>query len=456
MPAHPTSDKPKSLPRLRFSLRTLLLCVLSLASLATLWWNWGPWQVAFSVTEPQRIQDVSVSSDDRFLLISCGNNNNSIQYVDIRRLPGGERHTEINFKNPGRVASVGRYFAIYEYDNAKKYKRHVLKMLDAETLQSLGHEDLLNGRYEQHNCAILPKFAYRTAERDYAVSIYRLPDFAPVVTLNSTTIMPNHPHDVERLACYHNGQLEIVNLQTGKTMATEKVDVKIDGVDFSPTTMIGYPFRPHGVPTHYIFSLTNGKLLMKADEYRGTTVFTPDGTRYVTKTEHGIEMRDVFSGALLATQKINSVKNLFFTIGEFSPDGTLWKDELSNEIRDGRTLQSLWKPKHLPVFFSHDSNYLVLDFPWKIHQARTGESLMDFSSLRWRYFAPSDSGINHNSMDFSHHSSDFWIHQDEQNRVTYFHMTRPPTWLSILSKPELWLAFVLCTAFIRSIWRGIK
>ncbi|MEI6236159.1 MAG: hypothetical protein WCT04_24150 [Planctomycetota bacterium] len=465
MPAHPTSDKPKSLPRLRFSLRTLLLCVLSLASLATLWWNWGPWQVAFVVTEPQKIGYVQPSIDDRFMLIACGDYDPDhspaevvrLRRMDVRRLPGGEQHTEFDFKFGGRVQSIGRYFVIEERDSSTETSNTKMKVIDAETLQSLEHDELLKEQHGRSICHVLPNYIYRKIDSRKSIEIYKLPNFTPVMTIDAITDMPHQDPGRDLVCYYRNGGLEILNLETGKTIVTEKVDKEIYGVDVSPTTMTGCAAHNNGLSTVYVFSLANGKLLMKKDLPEKFVYWSRqggDGSRYVTQSTEGIELHDVFSGKILATSKITAPPDSY--LGYFSLDASLWYDELSNHIRDGLTLKALWKTPDDRAFFSGNSGYVALNNPMRICMARTGDVLMDFSSLRWRTNAPPNLLLRYDNAGFSRHSGDFWKLRGIDNQLTYFHMTRPPTWLSILSKPELWLSLVLCSSFIWSIWRGIK
>ena len=441
------------LPRLRFSLRTLLLAVLSLASLATLWWNWGPWRVAFIVSEPQKIQSVTLSDDDRFLLITYGENDGkSNQLVDVRRLPGGERHAEFDLIWAGSIQSIGRYFVLSGWNKSIKNDQVGWDLLDAESLQSLGHEDLLRNSQSHQFCTFYPNHAIRQSIPNKTIEIYKLHDFKPVATIDNITRMYGQSNSIDHIAYRRNEHLEILNLETGQAIQTENFEDGLTGVNFTPTTMVPYVLSFGGTSMHYIVSLANGKLLMQTDDYNGTCQFTQDGSRYVTLIDNHIELRDVLTGKTLATLFPPASQSSI--VGEFSPDGTLWNDPLTHHIRDGHTLTAIWQAPETATKFSLNSDYLVLDYSPRIYNARNGDFLMDIASLRWRGSDLSPNSEQYGTINFAHHSGDFWTTRRDKNQLTYFHMTRPPTWLSILSKPELWLAIVLCSAFIWSIRRG--
>ncbi len=52
--------------RFRFSLRSLLLFVLLLASGVTLWWNWGPWAIAYAIHEPTALHGAGFTPDGKY------------------------------------------------------------------------------------------------------------------------------------------------------------------------------------------------------------------------------------------------------------------------------------------------------------------------------------------------------------------------------------------------------
>ncbi len=63
--------------RPRFSLRTLVLGVLLVASGATLWWNWGPWEVGYTIHADGEIQYAQFSEDDRIVQVRYKTDSNS-------------------------------------------------------------------------------------------------------------------------------------------------------------------------------------------------------------------------------------------------------------------------------------------------------------------------------------------------------------------------------------------
>src|SRR4051794_39375365 len=81
---HPTKPIAARRWRPQFLLRTLLLFVLTLASAATLWWNWGPWHLAYLIEENAPIRAAGFSPDGQYVytLTEPDANAEHIQDVD--------------------------------------------------------------------------------------------------------------------------------------------------------------------------------------------------------------------------------------------------------------------------------------------------------------------------------------------------------------------------------------
>ncbi len=70
-------------PRVRFSLRTLLLFVLLIASGGTLWWNWGPWRVSRVLPEQSNeIKTAAISADGSWVMTT---------FDSVGRIQGAKR-----------------------------------------------------------------------------------------------------------------------------------------------------------------------------------------------------------------------------------------------------------------------------------------------------------------------------------------------------------------------------
>src|SRR5438552_2669114 len=52
---------------LRFSLRTLLLAILLIASAATLYWNWGPWAPSLHIDVPVKVDNFMIAPGGRWI-----------------------------------------------------------------------------------------------------------------------------------------------------------------------------------------------------------------------------------------------------------------------------------------------------------------------------------------------------------------------------------------------------
>src|SRR5438128_2650661 len=97
-------------PRPRFSLRSLLLGVLMLASAATVWRNWQPWRLAFTIREPSGIGYVSFSDDCTTLLIPFAGDNADQNTLDVVDLKSGKRRALLaDTRGPGSVSIRGGY-----------------------------------------------------------------------------------------------------------------------------------------------------------------------------------------------------------------------------------------------------------------------------------------------------------------------------------------------------------
>ena len=80
----PPPRKRRWLPRLQFSLRTLLIFVLLDGSAGGLWWRWAPWELTFTIRSSfSCIGRTELSPDGRFLI--CGDyDNNQLEVWEVQ------------------------------------------------------------------------------------------------------------------------------------------------------------------------------------------------------------------------------------------------------------------------------------------------------------------------------------------------------------------------------------
>src|SRR6185295_18512844 len=96
--------------RPRFSLRTLVLFVLTLGSGGTLWWNWGPWGPEITLSESGEIFNTRLMRDWSgvlYLVRSKDQRGKISSEVKFRELPGGATRYAIPIPyNTGRLVAL--------------------------------------------------------------------------------------------------------------------------------------------------------------------------------------------------------------------------------------------------------------------------------------------------------------------------------------------------------------
>src|SRR5437868_6455487 len=125
--AHGKPARPGRRLRLRFSLRTLLLFVLLIASAGALWWRWEPWGFSYTINMPDGPPTtVHFSDDGRLLLIAYdeptdrnSDSDKSTTCLDVREAASGQRRILLrhSFDKSGMVQIRGEHAYFFEFGN---------------------------------------------------------------------------------------------------------------------------------------------------------------------------------------------------------------------------------------------------------------------------------------------------------------------------------------------------
>ena len=438
--------KRRWLPRICFSLRTLLLIVLTAASGATLWWNWGPWAVAFSVKEPGEIDNVYFTEDDDLVVFKYRLSKDYFgSCADVRVAKTGRLQTLINDpESAGGFALDGNYLRFtHRPDRLITFP----KLYDIRTGQSIGSPPICvqNPGHWRWDLAS----PYLILKDDNITQILRLPKFELVQTLAMYTQMA----DSRTLIIRNKGHFDIQNIENGKIISTP---------DFQGSfryRACNTLFFDDSNDKRYAIDASTGKLLYVVNAIRKTQ--SRDGTLiFVRNNKDILEIHDIHKRMITGQIPLKPLKsqNSVWAI-ESSPDNTLFFSELDRKMFDGKSLKLLWGAESDDVgTFSSLSEtgevvFLNTEYPI-IVAARSGKVLLDFSSWRWRHLNLGDQVV------FANHSNDFiiyhWLSKNNKATAIYFHQSRPIAWYGPAYLPEFWLTVLLSAALLWSFHRDRK
>ena len=445
-------------PRVRFSLRTLLLLVLLIASGGTLWWNWGPWRVSRVLPEQRNeIKTAAISADGSWVMttfdsvgrikgaqrgaVNSTDDQNQIQFwrtadgTLLKSFAGGYPASPDALGGASTALSPNeRWVQMSSLDGMS----HFEKIWDRETGEELTFP-------EKNSVEGLPfpgfvsssfwcqKFStddrYIAIERSAGISVFdaksRVCEF-----VSPTTRIPagcSFSADGRFLSAVPDDKSVLL-----WNVAEHRIEwVTNLGLDPSKIYWCESAFSPDAsmlaVWTHNlqpnqtkIFSVKTGELnqsltgscpqssseSVMPSNSRGP--FSPDGTRIVTVGEDGASVWDIKTGAHLLTFPLSNNWDSWKVICAFSPDG---KRIISVET----------------------------DTP-KAWSALTGEALPLLNSDRRCIFPRAFS------------SDGKWMVWKNGKHADIWRLTRREQWWGVISLFEFWLTVVLGAGLVWSFW----
>jgi hypothetical protein len=432
----------------RFSLRTLLLAVLLIGSGALLWWNWGPWAPAFSVEAPTPIQDVIFSPDDRFVVFSSWDGDPEAKEtkhrLDIRHAASGASHGILLLPHEVSYETIdgSRLWCVRIITEGDRSRTLAPLVYDLQSLQLLDTGAKFNADVPVFWVHHAGEFAL--LESDKANVLLRWPDLHTVETFppGRTRLLNDHMFFVHR-----SDRLELYDALTGGAVKLDAVDgepepagIALGGSRFLLTSVIfGKDFRTE---LFHIFDAHSGRLLSTREGFMRRA--SPDGAVAVihAKLHEAPYVLNVETGEKGVQYQSPSVDV------EFSKDSSLFMEDGSCRVFDAKTFSLLWErpqtwarlhPNFVWGMHNQEST------PW-IAELRTGQTLVDFNTPRWRNYFPDNSTV---SMDKDH--PHFAI--VKENRSTVFRLRRPIEWYGFFWLPEFWMTAVLAAGLAWSIVR---
>ena len=457
MLANSLAVKRRWFPRVRFSLRTLLLFVLLIASGGTLWWNWGPWVVAFTVDEPGEIGDAFFSDDDRFLVVSYSNLEveGGSCWADVRNASTGTRHLLLNCCGP-QIWLSGDYVIFM----TSAGERPVPAIYNFVTGERLNYENSQGPAETLSDPVIQGNYIFLFSKDHYVLA--RLPGLEKVRTIKAERA----DLTARGLFISERDRVQVHDLATGTVIETPEIkgllrnwSNRSTSAAFTASVFQGE--RGKEIETQYAFDARTGELIGRLPYPYANLSF--DGRRAVFNDEWtgGIglkKMRD------LKSQQDRCIDSAATTTKDirFSVDDSLILDRYGI-MYDATTLRKLWDHSPADAEFSRDGEFVFayskVTGPMKrgaVLEARSGRMVMSFSGLRWL------------NLDASH-ARDYWMHHASTfalcrrtnstndpallKSVPVFHLCRPIQWYGVAWLPEFWLTVVLGVGLVWSFWR---
>ena len=448
-------------PRINFSLRTLLLLVLALASAATLWWNWGPWVPLATIEEPGLIQNIWFSDDDQFIFVCYQNHLDNARYhLDVLNAQTGVRyrlleHAAINpWFGPGgayvwsNLGEPNYMDIVYNFDTGKQLiydtpKYPINQMLSTPSVDG--------------NLIVLHM-------KDSDV-LARLPAIEPVETFPRGTIQQ---FDHDTLTLLDGQHITIRDVNTGAVMATmmPPEHFNIQSVSTMPHYMIanGRLQEPQGgTKEEIIYSLNQKKWLGKLPPLRGG--ISSDGQRTLwfdySKSPWKFKVLNVETRqeTVLGTSTLEAYN------GQFSRnDQLIWDGQGS--MYDANALQKLWdRPNSIGQLSPTSEVIYVADSKVDPHSsdamfdARYGQLIMKLSGPRLPNLEGPLTDVvwaNYSLNFISWHGRIANPKSERTTRATLFRLHRPIVWYGPACLPEFWLTFFFSIGLLWSLFRDRK
>ncbi|HLX61192.1 MAG TPA: WD40 repeat domain-containing protein [Planctomycetota bacterium] len=432
--------------RPRFSLLTLLLSVLTLASAATLWWNRGAWQLSYVIDDKAPIRDAGITPDGKYvftLLDKAPVNGDQTAPQDVGMAPWLRGSSEVmlrdaasgavrfsfHSKEPGQrvfCSPKGEWVVLYRWSGLS-CADYFIKVWSARDGREVARpKDFPHG------------FIAFSARDDYAAGFESLNrDEAAIVSLPEWKVVRKDvefrgfAHNTAAFLCAENdpehsvsakGFVNLVALSAGETLQRWPVDgyaqeAALSADDKLVAASIQQPSGDYRVAvfdaaTRREVASTHGYL---AGNFLGTT-FSSDGTKLPIGSDTG--------GAVW--------------LWDFAADTTsplTGHEEQTSDVRV-HVLRSETAP---------------------VNSARDGAPLIDLSDLRWRARVNFPiRAVQFNADEtccVCYAAPDWYSKLPLDSHAAVFRKVRPDGSGGLLWMPEFWMTLVLAGAFF---WSAIR
>ena len=453
---------------LRFSLRTLLLFVLLIGSSATLWWNWGPWELAYTIIENGGVHNAFFTDDDRYIVIVCMMEPNQTpskkyqQVIDIRDADSGKTHLALRIDIKDSFPDVeafqhGNYLNLWNWGGSLQ-AQPVFRIDTGERVPlaaSFAEGDPHINFYEH----------YALLYTDSRIILAQLPAFNPVITIDGKR-WPDLSASEEFLAVGNNdrNQIEVISIKTKRPINVLKFNDlpqestrSFQFIGDAPNPILSVSEYKNGKARNVFFNALNGTQLQTFNGY----LHSNSSNRFVLGPENQNSNEFRF-GTLDQPHELVPVSCSDF----ISPTGELLLNEGINgdfcRMYDGFNGKLLWEAPGFSATPSHSGTYVLVHTPdyttHKILNARTGRSIFEFSKRRWSSILldgmEANAAYRSDAIVTFHRANAREFPSDEREReIAVWKLRRPLAWYGPAWLPEFWLTLVLGAGFLWSVWR---
>ncbi|HLX60624.1 MAG TPA: hypothetical protein VKX17_05020 [Planctomycetota bacterium] len=465
---------------LRFSLRTLLLCVLLIGSSATLWWNWGPWLPEFVLRSPPDLVQADLLRHGRGLIllfdhpVDKDRRINEIQYIE---LPSGRIRYSV------RSGIGGGYVRISTGESTIQLFNHApsaqnIPLMDSwniETGERLDSDRIFHG---SRNISVQfsheDRFVYVCSDFTGERTLLKFPELTPAGNLDELfkNDFDSNDHPIARSGTFSPLGSWFVNFVTAE---------KVQFIDLKSNFEMRELVLPYGEDTRW------RRLVFSPNERVLALEYLPSHAGATNKVML-VGAISFASGDLDPRHRFNSLP-YFSKSGEYfvvrnsddatkeirrtsDPQTPLWKSQPGpldwigdNVLRcdsqvtllDGATGVTLWQqPFNTQVRTGSitSTEYIALhDAPGSlllcILNAHTGRTELNTHDWRWS----AQCGELH-STEFCGDSSCFLAYSRTDTRIRNLAVARRHSYRwGLASVPEFWLTLVLGAGFLWSVWR---
>lgn len=448
--------------RFQFSLRTLVVATLTIGSGALLWIHWMPFAVSFSIDEPNVIQDVFFSDDERFVIFrydELGTSSNFLTVLDVRESATGQRHALLKIPAHDFVGAyiVGDFVKIYSWVDFASHDelRNPPTLVNYVKGRLVERDDWSKGTKSRLTLGT----QYSVIEHGNEITALSLPDFAPVKSIANA-----RKYDLVKNKLFIDaaGVLEMHDLTKQSAVVIGKLDPFVLKFVFleEQTLVVALSAArlSRTVDQVRVYDLKSHSLILDLPSH-GVHCLSRDGRTIVIGTPHKMNAYELSNGKAVEVKALNGDYLL-----QFSDDDTLCFSPDHCRMFDGRTFEKLWEVEDSRIATRMAGGAMVA-VQYETHEfnlidARTGGKIARLSN---RLAEP---GPNTAAFIPAPHTSKFVINYHPPNQfggtqskqfpyptqhAELYELRRPWQWYGPAYLWEFWLFVLLCSTFLYGV-----
>ncbi len=456
----------------RFSLKTLLLSTLLIASVATLWWNWDPWAPDFEIRTENRYFHYGYSPHDKYIWTVEWTTNidpSKRGIVTLYDAPTGRQLRQIRTgsgEGSVRFSPSEKYFVLNNGSGWPFYGPFISETGNLLPLPDykMGETDLRILFSDRDN------YALYSIDTEHTRHLVHLPDLKEIKALHTEIFWFYHvfSHDEKSLLVDQLRRVISIDTSTGKEVRAWDFDTDVRGFQFSPNDrVVAISVEGKGddhADQHTCFYDRDSGLPAGRTTER-LFAFSMDSRRLITYKRGPDDAKFAISNLTDPEKPILQFGNEMRQFSSYVQSKDLLYARRPTCIYDALSGKLLWQcndegydSENEEFFFTHEES--PLGETLAMRDIRTGDLLLNFKSFRWRRAFPK--GID--SVYTASHSTDFLSlakgvdseNYTNNNRITHWKQRRPLAWHGPLCLPEFWMSTLLAAALFWSVKRGVK